>query len=187
MRTRIAQTLMKFAGGRIGLAIQLHDDKTAPMNHFTLDDPENHQLVEPVRAIGYYESSAGILEADDVLVWVYRNRVVVVEPPWEMSLEEILLTIKHVVLSQELVFAEMRSDIERFNRLKEAAGASREPIPADVRAFVWRRDQGRCVRCDNTEKLEYDHIIPLAKGGSNTERNIQLLCESCNRSKGTTI
>ncbi|MGH9199405.1 MAG: HNH endonuclease [Acidimicrobiia bacterium] len=34
---------------------------------------------------------------------------------------------------------------------------------------------------------EFDHIIPLATGGSNTERNVQLLCESCNRQKGARI
>jgi hypothetical protein len=109
--------------------------------------------------------------ADDALVWMYRNRVVVVEPPYEVSLDEIILTVTHVVLSQEQGFAEMKADIDRFQRLKEAGRMPREPIPADVRSFVWRRDQGRCVRCDSTEQLEYDHIIPLAKGGSNTERS----------------
>ena len=63
----------------------------------------------------------------------------------------------------------------------------REPIPPQVQMFVWQRDQGRCVKCGSRERLEYDHIIPLVKGGSNTERNIQLLCESCNRAKGSTI
>ncbi len=52
-----------------------------------------------------------------------------------------------------------------------------------VQREVWRRDQGRCVDCGSTERLEYDHIIPFSKGGSNTVRNIQLLCEKCNRSK----
>lgn len=63
----------------------------------------------------------------------------------------------------------------------------REGIPKSVKMYVWQRDQGRCVECGSNEKLEYDHIIPLAKGGSNTDRNIQLLCERCNRSKGTSI
>jgi len=60
-------------------------------------------------------------------------------------------------------------------------------IPKNVKREVWRRDQGRCVDCGSNEKLEYDHIIPFSKGGSNTERNIQLLCESCNRKKHNNI
>lgn len=60
-------------------------------------------------------------------------------------------------------------------------------IPSDVRREVWRRDNGKCVKCGSREKLEYDHIIPVAKGGSNTARNIELLCEICNRSKSASI
>ncbi|HZX13435.1 MAG TPA: HNH endonuclease [Thermodesulfobacteriota bacterium] len=53
--------------------------------------------------------------------------------------------------------------------------------------YVWNRDGGKCVKCGSQEKLEFDHIIPLSKGGSNTARNVQLLCETCNRSKGDSI
>jgi len=59
----------------------------------------------------------------------------------------------------------------------------RTQIPDDVKIFVWKRDGGKCVKCGSIENLEYDHIIPFSKGGSNTERNIQLLCEKCNREK----
>jgi len=60
-------------------------------------------------------------------------------------------------------------------------------IPKTVKFEVWRRDQGKCVECGSNERLEFDHIIPVSKGGSNTARNIQLLCENCNRSKGAEI
>lgn len=60
----------------------------------------------------------------------------------------------------------------------------RETIPDDVKIFVWKRDEGRCVRCQSNLELEFDHIIPLAMGGSNSARNLQLLCGPCNRSKG---
>ena len=63
----------------------------------------------------------------------------------------------------------------------------RNHITSDVKREVWRRDMGRCTRCGSRENLEYDHIIPISKGGSNTSRNIELLCQSCNRKKADKI
>ncbi|MCK4904918.1 HNH endonuclease [bacterium] len=63
----------------------------------------------------------------------------------------------------------------------------RQPISDEVKMFVWQRDQGKCVKCGSQENLEFDHIIPFSKGGSNSKRNIQLLCEKCNRSKTDNI
>jgi Holliday junction DNA helicase RuvB len=60
-------------------------------------------------------------------------------------------------------------------------------ISSEVRREVWRRDEGKCTKCGNRENLEYDHIIPFSKGGSNTARNIELLCEVCNRAKSASI
>lgn len=65
--------------------------------------------------------------------------------------------------------------------------AKREPLSQDVKIFVWQRDLGRCSQCGSQQGLEFDHIIPLAMGGSNTARNLQLLCEVCNRRKGATL
>lgn len=62
-------------------------------------------------------------------------------------------------------------------------GARRERIPAEVRAFVWERDQGRCVSCDAEDDLQFDHVIPFARGGGNAAENLQILCGSCNRRK----
>lgn len=69
----------------------------------------------------------------------------------------------------------------------QAPGAQRMHIPQQVRTVVWRRDGGRCTECGSRENLEYDHIIPVSKGGSNTPRNLRLLCQTCNRRKGATI
>lgn len=60
-------------------------------------------------------------------------------------------------------------------------------ITEEVMDSVWNRDGGKCVHCGSNEKLEFDHIIPFSKGGANTKRNIQLLCEPCNRSKSDSI
>ncbi len=63
----------------------------------------------------------------------------------------------------------------------------REPIPQEIQDRVWNRDGGKCVKCGSREKLEFDHIIPFSKGGSNTYRNLQILCEKCNRQKNNKI
>ena len=69
---------------------------------------------------------------------------------------------------------------------KETNG-SRYTIPFEVRIKVWRRDNGKCVKCGSRQNLEFDHIIPVSNGGSHSARNIELLCESCNRLKSDFI
>ena len=59
----------------------------------------------------------------------------------------------------------------------------REPIPADIANAVWNRDGGRCCICGSKIELEFDHIIPLSKGGATSFRNLQLLCKKCNLKK----
>jgi hypothetical protein len=96
---------------------------------------------------------------------------------------------------QLLVLEYYDQEQQRFEQLKQKykSGAvekesyRRERISEEVRIAVWRRDGGKCARCGSREKLEYDHIVPVSKGGGNTARNIELLCESCNRKKHNNI
>jgi hypothetical protein len=66
-------------------------------------------------------------------------------------------------------------------------GGVRQGIPVEVKRAVWQRCGGRCVECGGDSLLEFDHVIPLAMGGSDGERNLQLLCAECNRSKGASL
>ncbi len=66
-------------------------------------------------------------------------------------------------------------------------GHVRHSIPSDLRKIIWKRDKGRCVKCGSENELHYDHIIPLSKGGSSTENNLELLCQTCNLSKSDKI
>jgi len=60
-------------------------------------------------------------------------------------------------------------------------------VSSDVRKKVYHRDAGRCVICGATKGLQYDHIIPVSRGGGNTAENIQLLCQNCNKLKSNRI
>lgn len=70
---------------------------------------------------------------------------------------------------------------------KRQSTSQRQPIPSSVKKAVWKRDGGKCVNCGSEVELEYDHIIPVAKGGSSTIQNIQILCKKCNRRKSASI
>ncbi|MBL7131733.1 MAG: HNH endonuclease [Candidatus Omnitrophica bacterium] len=57
-------------------------------------------------------------------------------------------------------------------------------IPSSVKLEVWKRDKGKCVKCQSTDNLHFDHIIPYSLGGSSlVAENIQLLCARHNIEK----
>jgi 5-methylcytosine-specific restriction endonuclease McrA len=56
-------------------------------------------------------------------------------------------------------------------------------ISSEVRKYVCDHDGGQYQHCGATQNLEFDYIIPLSQGGLNTEKNLQVLCASCIRSK----
>jgi hypothetical protein len=88
------------------------------------------------------------------------------------------------LIEQNLAREKKRLDsiVQRNNNLRV-----RTAIPVALRHAVWTRDSGRCVVCGSREKLEFDHIIPISQGGSTTERNLELLCEICNRAKSCSL
>jgi Holliday junction DNA helicase RuvB len=86
-----------------------------------------------------------------------------------------------------LAIAEAALKMLASNEAKQEVSESRDAIPSTIRREVWRRDEGKCRKCGSRTNLEYDHIIPVSRGGSNTARNIELLCETCNRAKSDLI
>ncbi len=81
-----------------------------------------------------------------------------------------------------------RQRIERAQAIVSYGGQSprngRQAMPDDLKQLVWTRDGGSCRHCGRTAELQYDHIIPVALGGSTSEDNLQILCGPCNRRKG---
>lgn len=68
----------------------------------------------------------------------------------------------------------------RRARIKQSAGTHNG---ADVISIL-AAQRGKCAYCRaKLSAYDVDHIQPLAKGGSNGRRNLQIACPSCNRSK----
>ena len=61
-------------------------------------------------------------------------------------------------------------------------------IPSSVKLEVFKRDQGKCIKCGSGDNLHYDHILPFSKGGTSiTSENIQILCARHNLQKSDRI
>ena len=70
------------------------------------------------------------------------------------------------------------------------AGESANPrhVTAHVRREVWGRDGGQCTfvgksghRCTARTQLEFDHAVPVARGGLATVQNLRLRCRAHNQ------
>ena len=87
--------------------------------------------------------------------------------------------------------------ISKLERRVYAASARTRPqlgkprgryVPAQVRREVLRRDGRQCAfrsesgeRCPSRTRLEFDHVVPVARGGETTAANLRLLCRAHNR------
>jgi hypothetical protein len=92
----------------------------------------------------------------------------------DIDFESLLMSLRVLPIEQD----DEETDVEKIRR---------PSIPQNIKDKVWNRDDGKCVQCGSNEKIEFDHIIPFSKGGSNTYRNLQILCEKCNRTKSDKI
>jgi hypothetical protein len=91
--------------------------------------------------------------------------------------------------SNPVTYAILQTAVAMANQtvVAKTAGVPTRHIPRDVRQRVWQRYGGRCAECGATDYLEFDHIVPRAKGGSNSDANIQRLCRRCNMKKSDHI
>ena len=129
--------------------------------------------------------------------WIYLAESLggftkVVTPEEDEELDKIRDVLSNQLSPSQVREAHRRADEEIKNLSAVGQDSSendsdRKPISSEVRREVWRRDGGVCVKCGSRKNLEYDHIVPISKGGSNTARNIELLCEACNRAKSNFI
>ena len=121
----------------------------------------------------------------------FQNRLFMPERPprTDAEREEIVLRVKKMVYDEQAELVNLKAAVSNLEAAIEytKSGFKRDPIPEDVKLLVWARDGGECMRCGSKTNLHFDHIIPVAKGGGNSEANIQILCQPCNLRKSDKI
>lgn len=110
----------------------------------------------------------------------------VIESLQKEEIKESIYKKERKKLIERETLDELISEGKIFNYYTKKDG-NRTTIPMDVASAVWNRDGGKCCICGNNENLEFDHIIPISKGGATTFRNLQLLCHTCNLRKSNNI
>jgi len=125
------------------------------------------------------------------LLVLFRGRLFTSErrPITALEREEVILRAKEIVYREHNELSSLRAYVANIEAAEEfqRSGTKRDPIADDVKLVVWARDGGACVRCGSKEKLHFDHVIPVAKGGGGDAVNIQLLCQPCNLRKSDKI
>ena len=115
------------------------------------------------------------------LVWASR------ETTSKDDHELVALKVQERVLKDS---EELLSLVSRVHRLlsladEESKEFRRFKIDDTVLAFVLKRDGEQCVNCGCTENLQFDHILPVSRGGNSEPENLRVLCKACNLRRGS--
>ena len=124
------------------------------------------------------------------LVWTYSE-------PGDGSLpddDEMLARLAGFKLRRWKV---IRKEIEHYFKIKRGRwhfdrdwisvgdNNARCAVPTEVRKTVLKRQGKVCTYCGDTDgPFDFDHIMPVSRGGTNAASNLTLACFRCNRSKG---
>jgi len=142
--------------------------------------------------------------ADEDNIYGYYENLILSGPVDEL-MERITREVFHIMFLNRVVLREFNehiahiitsSFIEEFSlekrRLFSRDGVlGRHSIPEWAKHAIFHRDKGRCTLCNKDvsgvislqNANNYDHIVPLARGGINDVTNLQLLCKECNAQK----
>lgn len=124
------------------------------------------------------------------LVWTYT-------PPGDGSLPDDDKMLASIARMDIRKWRRVRSEVQPFFVVKRGKWhldrewiaideqSLRFAIPRAVQERVRSRQGKACTYCGCRKgPFDFDHILPVSKGGSNDPSNLTLACASCNRSKG---
>ena len=138
--------------------------------------------------------ATGVFEFDKKRFIAYNEVICKIRKHSVEKKAEVFRELEKQAMKELLLKREQKKKLERealdeliaeglvFNIYVDRMG-NRNKIPNDLANAIWNRDGGKCCFCGSRENLEFDHIIPVTKGGATTFQNLQLLCKTCNIKK----
>lgn len=143
--------------------------------------PDDPRLIEagPMAELVYYRS---IMRCRDALSngVIHRARLV----RWFDGIPRVERQLNALV---DVGLLEMHDDgwciPERADDAWQRAIKRRRWAVYQRRDAIFTRDGHACVECGATTSLEVDHIVPMSRGGTDDDENLQTLCKPCNSSK----
>jgi 5-methylcytosine-specific restriction endonuclease McrA len=124
------------------------------------------------------------------MVWTYSE-------PGDGSLPDDDVNLARITGLGKRRWGRLRKEVELFFDVRGGKWHLNEPwvsidtsglraaIPQRVLKIVEAREGRVCTYCGTTNgPFDFDHILPVSRGGLNDASNLTLACETCNRSKG---
>lgn len=166
-----------------------------------------YQEIKKIEHFGYFRREIGKLKKDKLIKMekeLFNKMILRPETLYKVKIQLILTKMSgQFVKRKEQIF--LANQIEIFiHDLNQKEGnfflnksiwdaicrVERGKVTNKMRFFIYNRDGYRCRRCGKRgdfNNLEIDHILPISKGGKSIVGNLQTLCESCNKLKGTKV
>ncbi len=84
-----------------------------------------------------------------------------------------------LLMDEKLNATEPRTDVKP--RAREKSSQNPRNIAPSQRAIIMKRADKKCENCSSKHKLQVDHKLSIALGGSNDLENLRVLCRPCNQ------
>ncbi len=129
--------------------------------------------------VGVADSNCNIWNKHDYFFeeWYYEMMEIIASSQYSLDWQR-SRAMKALKNGDKLSSSALKSSLCRKRRLEFAKKRDR------LMLALIDRDGAECKKCNRTNDLGIDHIIPLSKGGGDELNNLQLLCRWCNSRKG---
>ena len=182
-KAREAARVKRQAAGIRTRAQRIADDKAARVQKDAQPLPENRacSLCHEIKPIEHFARSKDVATGRVLQCRDCRSRS---KATWAQSRVEWLAAYDNLY---RLLHPEIVANNGRRRRARKLNAPGEDHTPEQVQA-LWRASGGVCANpycrvpiAKGSRHL--DHIMPLARGGSNSIDNLQWLCNRCNRQK----